>query len=543
MSACHSTVAARICSMIHGCALRVEGRPRRCVRSADRRWRHRGSAAPSVPRRERRDHSRTAVRRRRRNGQRSAYWRSAARAPKRLSCDAQDLIDDPDVARSLDRRTCAAIPVLRQPSWNARAAEARALRLSSRRASSCRAPAHGIVWATVEPGEIRLMGGIIRLTAPAILHAAASGMWIEARAQPLCASSTAKHCQLRIRGGRSTGSIRLRCCASRSASQSTPRARSERLARRARSYGAGRQLLERARCRASCRTSSRLVSWTAPIRCSPPASIVGRRSGRASCRRRNRRLRAAGIRRDAAEIARASQLRVAPNAAARRLVAPQCRAAGRLARREREPVALIAVRRRYIMVEPDGSAPPVDADARSGARSRSNHVLSAAAVARGSAADLLRFLRTLRPRGTVARIVLRPLRWALLTLATPLITEVLVDSVIPRTELDQLAFCAAALVMVAIGIGRLPGRAGHGHAAARRPARFEAPGRPSLDRLLRLPVSFFREYTAGDLADRTLGIEAIRRIADRPHPSRAAGRPLLLVQLRADVLLRSPASR
>jgi NHLM bacteriocin system ABC transporter ATP-binding protein len=34
-----------------------------------------------------------------------------------------------------------------------------------------------------------------------------------------------------------------------------------------------------------------------------------------------------------------------------------------------------------------------------------------------------------------------------------------------------------------------------------------------VDRLLQLPVSFFRQYTAGDLTDRVLGIEAIRRIA------------------------------
>ncbi len=34
-----------------------------------------------------------------------------------------------------------------------------------------------------------------------------------------------------------------------------------------------------------------------------------------------------------------------------------------------------------------------------------------------------------------------------------------------------------------------------------------------VDRLLRLPVSFFRQYTAGDLADRALGIQSIRRLA------------------------------
>jgi len=33
-----------------------------------------------------------------------------------------------------------------------------------------------------------------------------------------------------------------------------------------------------------------------------------------------------------------------------------------------------------------------------------------------------------------------------------------------------------------------------------------------IDRLLRLPASLFREYTVGDFVDRSMGIEAARRI-------------------------------
>ncbi|KUJ91961.1 MAG: ABC transporter-like protein, partial [Pseudomonas sp. 63_8] len=32
-----------------------------------------------------------------------------------------------------------------------------------------------------------------------------------------------------------------------------------------------------------------------------------------------------------------------------------------------------------------------------------------------------------------------------------------------------------------------------------------------IDRLLRLPASLFRDYTAGDLVDRSMGIDAVRK--------------------------------
>jgi NHLM bacteriocin system ABC transporter ATP-binding protein len=111
----------------------------------------------------------------------------------------------------------------------------------------------------------------------------------------------------------------------------------------------------------------------------------------------------------------------------------------------------------------------------------------------------------------VLRIVASAVAIGALSLATPLITEVLIDSIIPRTEYDQLAYCAAGLAMVAIGMAGF--QAVQSIGALRLEGGLDRILQGAiLDRLLRLPVSFFRQYAAGDLTDRVLGIGSIRRI-------------------------------
>jgi NHLM bacteriocin system ABC transporter ATP-binding protein len=124
--------------------------------------------------------------------------------------------------------------------------------------------------------------------------------------------------------------------------------------------------------------------------------------------------------------------------------------------------------------------------------------------------DLLTFAIR-HSRGNFARIALAVLVLGLLSLVSPLITHVLVDSVIPRTELHQLVFCAVALAVTAIGMAgvqtmeamamlRLEGLIDWRLQAA------------VIDRMLRLPASLFREYTVGDFVDRSMGVDAVRRI-------------------------------
>jgi NHLM bacteriocin system ABC transporter ATP-binding protein len=113
--------------------------------------------------------------------------------------------------------------------------------------------------------------------------------------------------------------------------------------------------------------------------------------------------------------------------------------------------------------------------------------------------------------GSIARIALAVLAIGLLSLMPPLITNVLVNSVIPRTEIDQLVVCALALTVTAVAITSL--QMMQGRVMLRLEGLLDYKLQAALiDRLLRLPTSLFREYTSGDLVDRAMGIDAARRI-------------------------------
>ena len=105
--------------------------------------------------------------------------------------------------------------------------------------------------------------------------------------------------------------------------------------------------------------------------------------------------------------------------------------------------------------------------------------------------DLLKFC-TRHVRANGGRIVFGVLAMGILTLAVPLITQALVDSVIPRTEFNQLGYLTAALVVVAIAMASL--QAMQGIAMLRLEGLLDWKLQAAIiDRLLRLPVSFFRQ--------------------------------------------------
>jgi NHLM bacteriocin system ABC transporter ATP-binding protein len=113
--------------------------------------------------------------------------------------------------------------------------------------------------------------------------------------------------------------------------------------------------------------------------------------------------------------------------------------------------------------------------------------------------------------GSIGRIALAVITIGLLSLVAPLITEVLVNSVIPRTELDQLVFCALALAVAAIATAGM--QAMEGLAMLRLEGAIDWKLQAAvIDRMLRLPASLFREYTVGDFVGRSMGIDAARRI-------------------------------
>ena len=124
--------------------------------------------------------------------------------------------------------------------------------------------------------------------------------------------------------------------------------------------------------------------------------------------------------------------------------------------------------------------------------------------------DVIKFTLTgvWRDLGT---ILLVGVAGALLALLIPIMTGEIIDSVIPEAnhrELLQIGLILLVSVFAtfmfqmtrAIATVRMEGRMDSGLQAA------------VMDRLLSLPSPFFRRYTAGDLANRTLGINRIRQI-------------------------------
>jgi len=113
--------------------------------------------------------------------------------------------------------------------------------------------------------------------------------------------------------------------------------------------------------------------------------------------------------------------------------------------------------------------------------------------------------------GSFLRIVIAIIAIGLLSLVTPQITSLLVNSVIPRSEIDQLVFCALALAVTAIATASIQTMEGLAMLKVEglMDWRLQA---AVIDRMLRLPTSLFREYTVGDFVDRSMGIDAARRV-------------------------------
>jgi NHLM bacteriocin system ABC transporter ATP-binding protein len=179
---------------------------------------------------------------------------------------------------------------------------------------------------------------------------------------------------------------------------------------------------------------------------------------------------------------------------------------------ERHPVALIrGARGRYAMIDPSaGTRRPVDRSLGMGLAPEAVTFYPALPSHELRFRDLLIFSFR-HASGNVSRIALAIIAMSLLSLVTPLITNVLVTSVIPRTELDQLVFCALALAVTAVGMASI--QTMEGLAMLRLEGLIDWKLQAAMiDRLLRLPASLFREFTVGDFVDRSMGIDAARRI-------------------------------
>jgi NHLM bacteriocin system ABC transporter ATP-binding protein len=183
------------------------------------------------------------------------------------------------------------------------------------------------------------------------------------------------------------------------------------------------------------------------------------------------------------------------------------------ARRDGAPVALVPLSaRRYAIVDP---ADPAGVTARR-------------VVTEDVAAELSRdawmLYRSFPRRALRAWEIVKPelarngldLFWVissailggLLALLVPILTGIIFDDVIPEADRGLLGQYTVLLAVGAVAIALF----GYGQSISLLRMRGKMDGAIQSavwDRLLRLPMSFFREYNAGDLANRAMGINAI----------------------------------
>jgi ATP-binding cassette subfamily C protein len=178
---------------------------------------------------------------------------------------------------------------------------------------------------------------------------------------------------------------------------------------------------------------------------------------------------------------------------------------------DNQPVALLPVSAtRYEIFDPaNKTRVPVDA------RSASTLNPSAYMFYRSlpdkvlKAVDIFRF--ALKGRGRELLIIfLTGIAATLLGMLTPHATAILIDNAIPDSDRGLLLQVGLGLLVAAFGIALF--RLAQGFALLRVETVSDASTQAAVwDRLLNLPVSFFREYTTGDLQSRVTSISTIRR--------------------------------
>jgi NHLM bacteriocin system ABC transporter ATP-binding protein len=125
------------------------------------------------------------------------------------------------------------------------------------------------------------------------------------------------------------------------------------------------------------------------------------------------------------------------------------------------------------------------------------------------ALELLQFALKNRGRDLVV-IILASIAITLLGMLTPQATAILIDSAIPDSDQSLLLQVGLGLLVAALGVGLF--QLAQGFAILRIETTGDASTQAAVwDRLLNLPVSFFRQHTTGDLLSRTSSISTIRR--------------------------------
>lgn len=177
------------------------------------------------------------------------------------------------------------------------------------------------------------------------------------------------------------------------------------------------------------------------------------------------------------------------------------------------PLAVLSDQRgAYRAIDPEGGAPPRTVDRRVAEelvpRGMMLYPPLPAEVDNGLAA--IRHALTGRARDITTLIAMGVLA-GVFALVTPILTGYLLAEALPRADLPMWAVVLGALLLAAFGA--LAFQIVNAFAMLRIESRMDERLQASVwSRLLSLPMGFFRNYTAGDLADRMGGITVIRQL-------------------------------
>jgi NHLM bacteriocin system ABC transporter ATP-binding protein len=113
------------------------------------------------------------------------------------------------------------------------------------------------------------------------------------------------------------------------------------------------------------------------------------------------------------------------------------------------------------------------------------------------------------------KVLLLGLAAGLLGLIVPIATQVIFDTVVPNKDKGQLL--AIGLFLVAVALATALFQVTRSLSLLRVEGKVDASLQAAVwDRLLSLPASFFRRYSAGDLGQRAMGIDSIRELVSGP---------------------------
>jgi NHLM bacteriocin system ABC transporter ATP-binding protein len=128
--------------------------------------------------------------------------------------------------------------------------------------------------------------------------------------------------------------------------------------------------------------------------------------------------------------------------------------------------------------------------------------------------DLLRF-GSLGTRRDLGMVLLMGVAAGLLGLVTPIASQRIFDDVLPSGDKGQLL--GVGLFLAAIALASALFQITRSVAVLRVEGRMDASIQAAVwDRLLNLPAPFFRQYSAGDLGSRAMGINAMRQVLSGP---------------------------